>query len=347
MHAAMQIALEAWAVVQQMAPSLLFGFMMAGVLSVFMSPEFVERHLGRPGWLQIVKAAAFGVPLPLCSCSVIPVTASLRSHGASRGATLSFLMSTPQTGADSFMATNALLGPLFATFGLVTAFVSGILCGLVEESVNGRDEAAAQPRGESCCRCAARTRRGALTAVLRHAFVTLPREIGRAMLFGILLSGLLSALVPDNYFADKLTPGLASMFVMMLIGVPLYVCSSGSVPIALALIHMGVSPGAAFVFLVCGPATNAATVSAVWKMLGLRSVFVYLGTLAACSVVAGLLLDRLSAAAPVAAHHAHEMAGGPFEWVCAIVLLALLAPSLLPARAGDEPSQDTDATPSP
>ena len=125
-----------WSVLAQMAPYLLFGFFTAGMLSVLISPEWVERHLGGRGWLPIIKAAALGVPLPLCSCGVIPVTASIRNHGASRGATVAFLLSTPQTGVDSIFATYALLGPVYAIYRPVVALITGVIGGVVADMVD-------------------------------------------------------------------------------------------------------------------------------------------------------------------------------------------------------------------
>lgn len=327
---------EAWLVTRQMAPYLLFGFGMAGVLSAVFTPAFVEEHLGRRGVWQVVKASLLGVPLPLCSCSVVPVAASLRRHGASRGATLSFLASTPQTGLDSVMVTHALLGPVLTVVRVVAAAVSGVAAGLLMQAVESRD-AAAPAAAAGSCSCCGHHARPRWLRMLRYGFVTLPWDIGRSMLLGILLSAFLSAIIPDNYFADKLHPGLTSMLVMMVVGIPLYVCSSGSVPIALALVRMGVSPGAALVFLITGPATNAATVVTVWKILGRAATAVYLGTIAAVALLAGWVLDRFPSTIPLppVAPHQHADAASWISHALAAVLLLMLAPSLLPDRWRD------------
>jgi uncharacterized membrane protein YraQ (UPF0718 family) len=328
-----EMLLETWGVLAEMAPYLLFGFAMAGLLSVFVSPEFVEDHLGKRGIRQVIKAAVLGVPLPLCSCSVIPVSASLRRHGASRGATLSFLVSTPQTGLDSIMVTHSLLGPVIVVFRVLTAFLSGVVAGCAIEFID-RTANVPEPvpdNGCSCCGNAGNQSR--FIRVFRYGFVTLPQEIGKALVVGILISGLLSAVVPDNYFADKLAPGIISMIVMMLAGTPLYVCSSSSVPIALALIRMGVSPGAAFVFLVTGPATNVATLATVWKVLGKASAVVYLVTIAAGAIGAGLLLDRIidPAGLPGVVGSCHD-GMSLLKTISGVVLLATLLPAFLPKR---------------
>ena len=331
-----RILSETWTVTQQMAPYLLFGFLMAGLLSVFVSEELVERHLGKRGMWQVCKAALFGVPLPLCSCSVIPVAASLRQHGASKGATVSFLASTPQTGVDSIMVTYSLLGPIFAVFRVVTAFVTGLLAGFLVELVTpaGKETPVERESEEEACCCEHGEKHGRLYRTLRHGFVVLPRDIGRAMLIGIVLSGVLSAFIPPNYFADKLGPGVLSIFVMMLVGIPLYVCSSGSVPIAFALMGLGVGPGAALAFLVAGPATNAATITTVWRFLGRRETVAYLAAIAICAMGAGLLLDRMMTTAGVleTERHVHGMTAGRIELVSAIILLFVLLPSLLPRK---------------
>lgn len=318
-----------WGTLEQMAPYLLFGFAVAGALSVLMPPEVVERHLGGRGFRPVLKASLFGVPLPLCSCGVIPVAMGLRKHGASRGATVSFLLSTPQTGVDSILATYSLLGPVFAVFRPVAAFVTGVLGGWLTERVETAEERAEQARqaGEACeDDCCAHRKRPPLRRGLRFAFHTLPNDIGMAMLGGILIAGVISALVPDDFFAGALGTGLAGMLVMMLLGIPLYVCATASIPIAAALIAKGVSPGAAMVFLVTGPATNAAAIATIWKTMGHRTAFVYLGTIAVSALLCGFLLDFLFAAARIPAGHIHHEMIAP--WVgtaCAILLLAIFA----------------------
>ena len=312
-----------WEVTGAMAPYLLLGFLVAGVLSAFVSPESVERHLGRRGFWQITKAALLGVPLPLCSCGVIPVAASLRRHGAGKGATVSFLASTPQTGVDSIMVTYALLGPVFAVFRVVMAFLAGLVGGMVVEAVDRDDTDAGG--GEGPCACHAPGRRGRVAQVFHYGFLTLPRDIGKALVFGLVLAGVLSALIPDDYFADRLGSGFATMLVMMAVGIPLYVCSTGSVPIAFTLMRAGVSPGGALVFLICGPATNAATVTTMWKLLGRRATIVYLLTIAVCALAGGLVLDRILDSPGAGAGHA--MHGGLSPWLrnlSAAVLLGLL-----------------------
>ena len=283
-----------WETILEMAPFLLFGFFVAGVLSILIQPEVVERHLGGSGIKQVAKAALFGVPLPLCSCGVIPVGASLRRSGASSGATTAFLISTPQTGVDSIMVTLSLLGPVFAVYRPVVSFVSGIIGGALV-NISGADEDRDDHGSTKCvgeCYTETSKERSFISAV-KYGFITLPRDINKALIIGVLVAGLIAAIVPDDYFAALLGGGIASMLVMMLVGIPIYVCATASVPIAAALIAKGVSPGAALVFLMTGPATNAATITTIWKTMGRRTAGIYLGTVAGASILAGLLLDAM------------------------------------------------------
>ncbi len=321
-----QIVVGFWATFAEMSPYLLFGFFVAGVMAMLVSRRMVERHLGGPGVMPVFKASLFGVPLPLCSCGVIPVAMSLSKQGASRGATVAFLLSTPQTGVDSILVTYSLLGPVFAVFrpvaALVTGLVGGILVNLFGQKNGSPAQAAADPprEPEPAVPFGQRIRDG-----LEHGFVTLPRNIGKALLIGLVVAGLISALVPDNYFADRLGKGLPAMLLMMVIGIPIYVCASASVPVAAALIAAGLSPGAAFVFLMTGPATNAAGLATIWNALGRRTAILYLVTVASCALAGGLILDALVEHVDIAAGtHVHDMGPGLVQHASAIVLLALL-----------------------
>jgi uncharacterized protein len=330
------IALESWTVLGQMAPYLLFGFLMAGVLSVCVSPEFIERHLGGRGFGPVLKAALLGVPLPLCSCGVIPVAAAFRRHGASRAATTSFLLSTPQTGVDSIAITYALLGATFAVYRPVVALATGLLGGLLvmlfgQPNHNGTPAADPQPEcHESCCSDDGR-KTHVVWRALQYGLVTLPRDIGLPLLLGIVIAGAIAVFVPANQLKPYLGGGVVSIVLMMALGIPIYVCASASVPIAAGLIHLGASPGAALAFLIAGPASNAATITTVWKLLGRRTVFLYLLTIAVTAVAAGLSLDWLLSATqltvPELAKPCHDAAAHAMSTSWAILLLAVLASS--------------------
>ncbi len=318
------IPAEFWAVLSEMAPYLLFGFLMAGVLSVFISPSLVERHLGGKGMGSVVKAAAFGVPLPLCSCGVIPVSASLRRHGAGKGAIISFLISTPQTGVDSIMVTYGLLGGVYAIFRAIVALVTGIVGGAIVNIADRNSTSNDMPAGGGGDYFT-ENGHGRIRRIFTYGFDTLPQDIGRSMLVGLLLAALISAVVPKDYFAGVVPPGILQILVLMLAGIPVYVCATASVPLAYALIVVGVSPGAAFAFLMTGPATNAATIATIWKLMGRRTTIIYLSVISIGALAGGLLLDRIySVHRIVAHHHGHWMLPPIVKYICAVVLLGIL-----------------------
>lgn len=331
---------EFWHVLSEMSPYLLFGFLMAGILSVLISPQLVERHLGGRGIWPVVKSTIFGIPLPLCSCSVIPVAASLRRHRASRGATTAFLLSTPQTGVDSIMVTFSLLGPVFAVFRPLAAFFTGLIGGslttLFEPAEAGKLENDALRCEAECCTQV--NQRSRTSRVLRYGFVTLPEDIGKALLVGLLIAGFISALVPDDYLSGVLGAGIGAMFVMMLLGIPVYVCATASVPVAAALIAKGVSPGAVLVFLMTGPATNAAAFTTTWKIMGRRTAIIYLITVAATALAAGMFLDYIfSVGGRSAAPSMPGLIPRFVKTACAFILLAVLGGSIW--RAHRRPAQ--------
>ncbi len=337
------ITVAFWSTFVAMAPYLLFGFSMAGGLSVLISPATVERHLGGARAGSVIRASLFGVPLPLCSCSVIPVSMSLRRHGAGRGATMAFLLSTPQTGVDSIMVTYALLGPVMAVFRPLAAFVTGIVGGLIANGVAGDETEGSSEEDaackESCC-CEPGKPRSRLVRALHHGFVTLPGDVGRSMLLGVAIAAAISIFVPESLLTKHLSGGLFSMVAMLLFGIPVYVCATASVPIAAALIAKGVSPGAALVFLMTGPATNGAGIAAVWKSMGHRTAIVYLATTAMTALLAGLLLDRfLVTSGSVLEHCPKEALPAWLHTLLAVFLLAILiAPSvrrIVPRTAPD------------
>jgi uncharacterized membrane protein YraQ (UPF0718 family) len=327
---AVSILTDFWGTVTEMSPYLLFGFLVAGILSMLISQRVVERHLGGRGVWPVLKASLFGVPLPLCSCGVIPVSMSLHKHGAGKGSTIAFLISTPQTGVDSIFVTLSLLGPVFAIFRPVAAFVSGIIGGVFVDLFNpASKDGRSMPKRctDECCEGAGNKR---ISRGLKFAFVTLPRDIGGAMLVGLIIAAFISVLVPDDFFAEKLGRGIFAMLVMMVLGIPMYVCATASIPIAAAMIMKGLTPGAALVFLMTGPATNAASFVTVWKILGRTTAITYLAAIAGCSLLSGILLDYVVAGvASGAAHHHGWMLPGVVKNISAVVLLVVLVFAIL------------------
>lgn len=341
------LLLGIWDVTGQMAPYLLFGFFVAGLLSVFVSAAWVERHLGGRGVVPVIKSVLFGVPLPLCSCGVIAVTASIRRHGASKGSATGFLLATPQTGVDSIIATYGLMGPVFGIFRPIIALITGIIGGSIVSLFERNTEVSAAPAPETvaaqpdacceddCCETEPRHESRILRA-LRYGFLTLPRDIGRPLVVGIVVAAIIGTLLPQNVLANYVGGGILAMLIMVVVGIPLYVCSTASIPVAIGFMHLGASPGAALAFLIAGPATNAATFTTVWKVLGRRTAMIYIGTVFVAAMIFGLALDGLYGALdtqPAAlSSHVHGEEGGWFFHLSAVVLVAVVLGSLVPSR---------------
>ena len=327
---AKSVIVDFWATVAEMSPYLLFGFFVAGVLSVLVSQSLVERHLGGRGVWPLLKASIFGVPLPLCSCGVIPVSMSLHKHGASKGSTVAFLLSTPQTGVDSIFVTFSLLGPIFAVFRPVAALITGIVGGTFVDIFEKTDNSEEHPREkctDECCNNPKKT--GKIVRGLKYGFVTLPRDIGKAMIVGLVIAAFISALVPDGFFAEYLGTGIFAIVVMMFLGIPVYVCATASVPVAAALIMKGLTPGAALVFLMTGPATNAASFFTIWKVLGRKTALIYLATVAGCALLGGILLDWFVEGVNFEVVMRHGwMLPDIIKYASAIVLLAIVGYAL-------------------
>ena len=323
------IITDFWGTIAEMSPYLLFGFFVAGLLSVLVSQKLVEKHLGGRGLWPLLKASIFGVPLPLCSCGVIPVSMSLHKHGASKGSTIAFLLSTPQTGVDSIFVTLSLLGPVFAVFRPVAALITGLVGGAVVDMFEQSTETQKGPAEKCTDECCSTEKTSRVVKGLKYGFVTLPRDIGKAMFLGLVIAAFISALVPDGYFAEKLGTGIFAMVVMMFLGIPVYVCATASVPVAAALIMKGLTPGAALVFLMTGPATNAASFVTIWKTLGRATAIIYLLTVAGCALLGGILLDLLATSADIdIAAHPHWMLPVVIKYASAVVLLAVLGYAL-------------------
>ncbi len=322
-----------WGTLAEMSPYLLFGFFVAGVLSVFISAQLVERHLGGNGIWPLLKASAFGVPLPLCSCGVIPVSMSLRKHGASKGATIAFLLSTPQNGVDSILVTLSLLGPVYAIFRPVAALITGLIGGGLVQLSDPQPADESKPQCPDECCAEIKQKKSKLARILKHGFVTLPGDIGKAMLIGLIIAAVISAVVPDDFFAPFLGGGILAMIIMMSLGIPVYVCATASVPVAAALIAKGVSPGVAMVFLMTGPATNAAAFMTIWSVLGKRTAITYIITVAGCAITAGLLLDRIvqGTGADIVSKPGW-MLPPVVKYISAVVLLAVLTFAIVRKR---------------
>jgi uncharacterized membrane protein YraQ (UPF0718 family)/zinc transporter ZupT len=354
---------EGWLVLTQMSPWLLGGFLIAGVLSQVLDAERIGRWLGKGGIKSVVGAALVGAPLPLCSCSVLPVATSLRKEGASRGATSAFLISTPETGVDSVSVTWGLLGPFMAVARLVSSVMTAIVTGLAV-SLTPEDEEPVEEPAPSCC-CAHKAapapaqghehddhshgaKGGFVSRVFRYAYVDMMDDLAETLLLGLALAALAAALLPSELLESAIMSGPASYLLMLVIGVPLYVCASASTPIAAALIAKGLSPGAALVFLLAGPATNLATLAVLKKTLGAKAAVVHISVLAVMTLAFGWLVDAqgrdlLTGTARAVSGHAHEHGGFSADLlgsVAAILLLGLIGAALWRGAKGEDPAAD-------
>jgi uncharacterized membrane protein YraQ (UPF0718 family)/copper chaperone CopZ len=312
-----------------MAPYLLLGFALAGLLHVLVPRTWVVRHLGGRGWFQVVKAALVGIPLPLCSCGVIPFASSLRKQGAGRGPTTAFLIATPQTGVDSLVVTYSFLGLPFALFRIVAALVTGTVGGWLAAALD-RSPAAEQeaPQEETTAALGVVDR---IRLAARFGLVELVRDVAGWLVVGVFLAGLIETLLPpESLSPEKLGGQFASMVAVVIVAVPMYVCATASVPIAAALVAKGMPLGAALVFLVAGPATNAATISVFAKALGKRTVAVYVGTIVALSIALGWLFETVFGGLDLPAHSAHHHHEGTTWWsaAAAAILAVLVARAL-------------------
>ena len=318
----------------EMAPYLLLGFLVAGVLYAFVPGKFYRNHLSRPGAWAVIKAALIGVPLPLCSCGVLPTAVSLRRNGASRGASASFLIATPQTGVDSIAATYSLLGPAFAVIrpvaALVTAFVGGMLVNREDKSCNIDTDAEV----DTIDAPASHTLGGKIKDALRYGFVEMVQNIGKWLIIGLVIAAVITVFVPDGFFTFFAGYPLLSMIAVVIVAVPMYVCSTGSIPIALSLMLKGLSPGAAFVLLMAGPAANFASIIIVGKSLGKRTAAIYLGTIVAGAIAIGLVIDYLLPrdwfTMPLVATHANcHLDVSIFSGICSALLVLLIINALI------------------
>lgn len=315
-----------------MSPYLLLGFFLAGLIHAYVPHDICAQHLSKPGFRSVLMAALFGVPLPLCSCGVIPTAMSLRREGASKGATTSFLIATPQTGVDSIVATYSILGLPFAVIRPLAAFLTAIAGGWVADRNSEGPQSDAAGSGSQT----GKPLRGwsRLAAAFRYGFVDMMQDIGRWLLLGLLVAGLITLLVPDDFFTAFSDRPLLNMLAVLLLSVPMYLCATGSIPIAAALMLKGLTPGAALVLLMAGPATNIASILVIGKVLGRRNLLVYLGSIICGAVGFGLIIDYLLPAEWFVGAAVRDACCGVkgYSWVetvSSIVLLVLLAMALL------------------
>ncbi|MBA4357747.1 MAG: hypothetical protein C0405_08490 [Desulfovibrio sp.] len=311
MEMAWNILAESWRMLAESSVYVLFGLVMGGLLKVFLSPEYVGRHLGRGRFVSVFKAALLGVPLPLCSCGVLPAAAALKKQGANNGAVTSFLISTPESGVDSIAVTYALLDPVMTLARPLAAFASASVAGLAQNLLENPQEAEATGQGlalaclvDGCNLDGQGQAQGPppshslgekLKAGLGFALGELWGDMAAWFGLGLLLTGAVTVLLPEDFLGRYLGGGLGSMLIMLAVGIPIYICASASTPIAAALILKGVSPGAALVFLLAGPATNLTSLTVLWNMMGRKATVIYLAGLSLSALLCGLALDQVYA----------------------------------------------------
>ncbi|WP_455757154.1 SO_0444 family Cu/Zn efflux transporter [Sulfurimonas sp.] len=283
-----------------MSPYILFGLIFAGILHEIVPESIVTKHLGSENIGSVIKATVFGIPLPVCSCGVIPLATSIKKSGASKGATLSFLISTPITGVDSILATYGMFGWIFTFYRIFTsmiiAMVAGVLTNYLDKELiqNFQEEKSCCSSTDSCSMKKEDKKKSfSFVRAMDYAFVTLLGDIAKPLLYGLLIGALITIAIPQNLSEILMQNAWFSYLIAIAIAVPMYVCATASLPIAAALMISGVSPGAAFVFLTAGPATNTVTIGVVKKMLGTMSLYIYLGTIILGSIVFGLGLDYI------------------------------------------------------
>jgi uncharacterized protein len=304
----------------EMAPYLLLGFILAGITHAFFPREWIKTHLDGNGFMQSLKASLFGVPLPVCSCGIIPLAKELKKTGASNAGVAAFLASTPQTGVDSVAATTGLMGWPFAVIRVVVAFISGVftgtLIGVSEKSVTSSPEipnpALPDRKGER-----------SIPKILHYALIELPGDIRNSLTLGLLIAAAISLFLPE--FTKFTGDGNAwiGYFGIMLLAIPLYVCSTGSIPIAIALITSGFSAGSALIFLIAGPATNIVTLVTMTDIIGWKNTGLYLVSVIGIALLSAILIDSSLMNIDVQSYvgHIHENSISWFKWLCAAILI--------------------------
>ena len=281
----------------EMTPYLMFGFLCAGILHVAVPQSFYKNYLSQNSFKSVVLAALFGIPLPLCSCGVLPTAMSLRKEGASKGATTAFLTATPQTGVDSILATYSVFGWAFTIIRPIAAIVTSLFSGgLVamfskddEESVADVDEDACS---DDCCN-SEHTSKNKIVEALRYGYVSMLQDIGTHLVIGLIIAGLIAICIPDSFLLQFSSMPLLEMVAATVIAIPMYVCATGSIPIAAALMLKGLTPGAALVFLMAGPAVSFASLVVVKKVMGLKTMLIYLASIIIGAFSFGLMIDYL------------------------------------------------------
>ncbi len=326
------------------APWLLLGLLVAGIMHEVVPLSFLKKHMGGTSLSAITKSAVFGAPLPLCSCGVIPAALGLRRSGASKPSTVSFLVSTPETGVDSVSVSYALLGPLYAIVRPFAAVTSAIFTGLMVRWFDSDNKTQGPTTTSSCCshkhsahesnqsEVTSETPRSwwqTLYGIWQFASGKLLEDIAKWLLLGLFLAAVIKTWVPTD-FLTQWGDGFVAMLVMALIGVPMYICATASTPIAVGFLAAGLSPGAILVFLMAGPATNVSTMGMIKQEMGTRTLQLYLFSVVSSSIAFGYALNWVIASFDLGHlvrldHSMHQHAdGAKWLYVLSALLLAVL-----------------------
>lgn len=320
---------EIFELINGMAPYLILGFLLAGLMHAFVPNTLYRRYVGQNSFRSVFNAAMLGIPLPLCSCGVIPTAMSLRKEGASKGATISFLIATPQTGVDSIIATYSLMGLPFAVVRPIVALATALFGGcLVNKLDNTLNETVISETEESTAGIPHRSFGEKLKTALHYAFVDMMQDIGKWLVVGLVVAGLITVFVPDSFFAVFADKPLLSMLLVLAFAIPMYLCATGSIPIAVALMLKGLSPGTALVLLMAGPAINAASILVISKVMGKKTLTLYLTSIISGAIIFGLgidyLLPREWFTAPLAQMQSCHHDGINYLHLGSFILLAIL-----------------------
>ena len=316
---------EMWVLCLEMAPYLLLGMLVSGLISIFIDSSFIFKHIGQKNAGSVLKSTLFGIPLPLCSCGVIPVAATLRESGASKGATVSFLVSTPQTGVDSIFLTYGMLGPMFALFRPLAALASGFFSGIV---INNFDHDMHHHLSESDNDPKTKdSLHKRIISGVKYGFLTLPADIAIPLTQGLVVAAAIAILIPPQFIAEHFSSSNLIQYTMMLaVSLPIYVCATASIPIAVVLMAKGITPGAAFIFLMAGPATNASSIAVIKNILGKRTLYHYLVLIAFTAISFGYILDNfLTITLPDMSSHTHHHVMDDYgSIILSVIFLAIL-----------------------
>lgn len=336
-----EILKDSWHIYLDVAVYMLFGFFMAGILYVFFKADKIRQYLGTGRIKPVILAALFGIPIPLCSCGVVPVAAGLKKQGANNGAALAFMIATPESGVDSIAVSWAMLDPIMTVMRPVAGFITAISTGIAQNYFGVEDlpEKKDMIKKAGNCGCAANccavtppkagTLFQRLMNGLKYAYGELLSDIAKPFIIGIFIAGVITFFFPDDLTVWANNHQFLSMLMMLAAGIPMYVCATSSTPIAAALILKGLNPGAALVFLLAGPATNAATMNIVKNIFNTRALVIYLSMISISSLAMGFFVDWIYTVSGIQASavvgQASEIIPYPVKLVSAMVLTLLIA----------------------